>query len=185
MAKLVSKTYGEALFTIAVEEGKELEFLKEIESIREILADNPEFDNMMLHPAIAKQEKLQIIGQVFDGRISKEVTGFLKVIVQKERYGNLREIFTYFTDKIKEVQKIGIAYVTTAVELNDEQKRQVQERLLATTDYRSMEMHYQVDTQIIGGMIIRIGNRVVDSSIRTRLDDLTRQLLQIQLEQVY
>ena len=44
-----------------------------------------------------------------------------------------------------------------------------------------MDMHYRVDPQIIGGMIIRIGDRVVDSSIRSRLDDMTRQLLQIQL----
>ena len=122
-----------------------------------------------------------MIEQVFDGRVSREITGFLKVVVQKERYRDLQGIFRYFTDKVKEVQKIGVAYVTTAIELSDEQKQQVQDRLLATTDYRTMEMHYQIDAQIIGGMIIRIGDRVVDSSIRTRLDDLTRQLLQIQL----
>jgi F-type H+-transporting ATPase subunit delta len=44
-----------------------------------------------------------------------------------------------------------------------------------------MEMHYDTDTALIGGMVIRIGDRVVDSSIRTKLNDLTRQLLQIQL----
>lgn len=181
MAKLVSKTYGEALFGIAMEEKKELIFLDEVEQIRRILKENPDFDKMMLHPAIPKQEKLKCIEQVFDGRVSKEITGFLQIVVQKERYRELPGIFQYFVDKVKEEQKIGIAYVTTAVELNDKQKKQVQDRLLATTDYRTMEMHYQVDEQIIGGMVIRIGDRVVDSSIRTRLNDLTRQLLQIQL----
>lgn len=181
MAKLVSKTYGEALLGIAMEEKKEVSFLGEVEEIRKVLKENPDFDKMMLHPAIPKQEKLKCIERVFDGRVSDEITGFLKIVVQKERYRELPGIFQYFIDKVKEAQKIGIAYVTTAVELNNKQKKQVQDRLLATTDYRTMEMHYQVDKQIIGGMVIRIGDRVVDSSIRTRLDDLTKQLLQIQL----
>ena len=181
MAKLVSKTYGEALFTIAMEADKGSLYLEEVEGIREILKQNPDFDKMMLHPAIPKQEKLAMVEQAFAGRASDEITGFLKIVVQKERYPALQDIFQYFIDKVKEAQKIGIAHVTTAMELSDRQKEQVQARLLETTDYLAMEMHYQVDPQIIGGMIIRIGDRVVDSSIRSKLNDLTRQLLQIQL----
>lgn len=181
MAKLVSKTYGEALFTIAMEADKGSLYLEEVEGIRRILRENPDFDKMMLHPAIPKQEKLAMVEQAFAGRASDEITGFLKIVVQKERYPALQDIFQYFIDKVKEAQKIGIAHVTTAMELSDRQKLQVQARLLETTDYLAMEMHYQVDPQIIGGMVIRIGDRVVDSSIRSKLNDLTRQLLQIQL----
>ena len=101
--------------------------------------------------------------------------------MQKERYRELEAVCEYLIARIKEVQKVGIAYVTTATELTDEWKEQVKQRILETTDYLTMEMHYRVDPQIIGGMIIRIGDRVVDSSIRSRLDDMTRQLLQIQL----
>ncbi len=181
MAKLVSKTYGEALFSLAVEEDKSSLFLEEAEGIRGILKENPEFDKMMLHPGIPKQEKLSVVDQVFGGRVSPEMTGFLKIVVQKERYSDLQGIFRYFINKVKEVQKIGIAHVTTAVALSDRQKEQVCKRLLETTKYRTMEMHYQTDPEIIGGMVIRIGDRVVDSSIRSKLNDLTRQLLQIQL----
>ena len=181
MAKLVSKTYGEALFTIAMEEDKTTLFLEEVEGICKILKENPDFDSLMQHPGIPKQEKLAMIEQAFAGRASDEITGFLKIVVSKERYGELWEIFRYFIDKVKEAQRIGIAHVTTAVELSEDQKAQVQARLIETTDFRTMEMHYQVDPQIIGGMIIRIGDRVVDSSIRSKLNDLTRQLLQIQL----
>ncbi len=181
MAKLVSKTYGEALFSIAMEEDRGLSYLKEVEEILKILRENPEFDKMMLHPAIPKKEKLDLVEQAFGGRASQELTGFLKIVVQKERYSEIQEIFQYFIDKVKEVQKIGIAHVTTAAELSEKQKDQVQARLLETTAYRTMEMHYQVDPGLIGGMIIRIGDRVVDSSIRSKLNDLTRQLLEIQL----
>lgn len=183
MAKLVSNTYGEALFEAAAEAGaqKPVELLKEIDVLREILAANPQFDELMKHPGIPKQEKLQVIDTVFRGRVSEELANFLHIVVSKERYGELPAIFAYFTDKVKELQRIGVAYVTTAVPLSAQQKEAVRIRLLETGGYREMEMHYRTDPGVIGGMVVRIGDRVVDSSIRTKLSNLTKQLLQIQL----
>lgn len=183
MAKLVSDTYGEALFEAAAEAGAERpgELLKEIDALREILAANPRFDELMKHPGIPKQEKLQVVDTVFRGRVSEELANFLNIVVSKERYRELPAIFAYFTDRVKEQQRIGVAYVTAAVELSAAQKEAVRARLQETGGYREMEMHYRTDPAVIGGMVIRIGDRVVDSSIRTRLNNLTKQLLQIQL----
>lgn len=181
MAKLVSKTYGEALYEAAVETGRTKELLDEIDAVRVILKDNPDFEKLMLHPGIPKQEKLRIVENVFGGRVSDELAGFFRVIVENERYKELPAVFEYFTAKVKEANGIGIAYVTTAAELSEARKAEVKAKLLETTSYNTMEMHYQTDTSLIGGMVIRIGDRVVDSSIRTKLSDLTRQLLQIQL----
>ena len=181
MAKLVSKTYGEALFETAMEGQNEKELLEEIQTVSQILKENPELDKLMNHPGVSKQEKVRVIEQIFQGRVSDELTGFLKVVVDKERYKELTAIFQYFIDRVKEVSGIGVAYVTTPAELSDAQKESVKARLLATTSYQTMEMNYQTDASLIGGMVIRIGDRVVDSSIRTKLSDLTKQLLQIQL----
>jgi len=181
MAKLVAKTYGEALYEAAVEAGKTRELLEEIDAVRTILRDNPDFDKLMLHPGIPKLEKLGIVEKVFGGKVSDELAGFLRVIVENERYRELPAVFEYFTAKVKEANGIGIAYVTTATELSEARKAEVKAKLLETTSYNIMEMHYKTDTTLIGGMVIRIGDRVVDSSIRTKLNDLTRQLLQIQL----
>ena len=183
MAKLVSDTYGEALFEAAAEAGAERpgELLKEIVVLRKLLAENPRFDELMKHPGIPKQEKVQVVDTVFRGRVSDELANFLDIIVSKERYGELPAIFDYFTDRVKEQQKIGVAYVTAAVELSAAQREAVRMRLLETGGYRRMEMHYRTDPALIGGMVIRIGDRVVDSSIRTKLNNLTKQLLQIQL----
>lgn len=183
MAKLVSKTYGEALFEIAMESGedKAQELMEEILSIEAVLQQNPEFDELMKHPGIPKQEKLQVLKEVFKGRVSEELEGFLEVVISKERYRDLSDIFSYFVDRVKETKKIGVAYVTTAIELTESQKSAVESKLLETTAYKSMEMHYTVDASIVGGMIVRINDRVVDSSVRTKLDGLKKQLLQIQL----
>lgn len=181
MAKIVSKTYGEALFELAVEQNKTRELMEEIQEIQTVLEENPELDKLFKHPGIPKQEKIQVIENVFKGRLSDELTGFLEIVISKERYGELQAIFRYFIDKVKEARKIGVAYVTTAVELNEVQKEAVKDKLLQTTSYQSMEMHYSVDASLIAGMVIRIGDRVVDSSVRTKIDELTKQLLQIQL----
>ena len=182
MAKLVSKTYGEALYEVAMESGgsKASELMEEIRCVNEILAENPQFDELMKHPGIPKQEKQQVVESVFKGRVSDELAGLLEVVVSKERYGDLQAIFQYFTDRVKEQQRIGVAYVTTAVELDAGRRAAVEAKLLETS-YAKMEMHYEVDASIIGGMIIRINDRVVDSSVRTKLNGLKKQLLQIQL----
>jgi F-type H+-transporting ATPase subunit delta len=66
--------------------------------------------------------------------------------------------------------------------LSDAQKAAVEKRLLETTKYVEFEIHYRVDAAVIGGMVIRIGDRVVDSTIKTKLHDLTRELTKIQLK---
>lgn len=181
MAKLVSKTYGEALFELAVEENKVDVFMEEITEIQKILAENKDFSKFMNHPKILKEEKTEVLENVFKGRISDELTGFLTLIVAKDRYNEIDAILNYFLTEIKRFKGIGIAYVTTVSALRDEQKAGVEQRLLETTSYKKMEMHYNVDESLIGGMVIRIGDRVVDSSIKTKLNELTRQLMKIQL----
>lgn len=181
MAKLVSKIYGEALFELAIEEEKVDVFMEEIEGIKDVLAGNQEFGKLINHPKISKEEKVSVLENVFKGRICDELTGFLTLIVMKDRYGELDAILDYFLSEIKKFKGIGVATVTTATALLDEQKIRIEQRLLETTSHKQMEMNYAEDESLIGGMVIKIGDRVVDSSIRTKLNELTRQLMSIQL----
>ena len=87
----------------------------------------------------------------------------------------------YFRKRVLEYKKIGIAYVSTAKPLTDEQKKAVAGKLLETTGYVDFQMNYTVDESLIGGMVISIGDRVVDSSIKHKIDELSRRLMQIQL----
>ena len=93
----------------------------------------------------------------------------------------LRSMSPLYEDFVKEEKKIGIAYIATAVELSEAQKEAVMQRLLQTTKYESFEMNYQVDASLIGGMVIRIGDRVVDTSIKTKLYELSKSLKKIQV----
>ena len=74
-----------------------------------------------------------------------------------------------------------MVYVKTAMPLGQEQKKKIEQKLLDTTKFKEVEMHYEVEESLIGGMKIRIGDRVVDSSIETKLSQLTKQLMKVQL----
>lgn len=182
MAKLVSKTYGDALFEVAAESGRVDAFLAEVKAVKAAVDENPELFKLMGHPKIVKEEKVKVIEDIFAGKVSGELVGLLRMIVEKGHFEQLEEVLDYFIDEVKEFKGIGTAYVTSALELSEGQKAAVEKRLLETTKYVEFEMHYAVDSALIGGMVIRIGDRVVDSSVRTKLYDLTRELSKIQLK---
>lgn len=181
MAKLISKTYGEALFELATEEQKLDVLWGEVKEVRDILRENPDFDKLLNHPKIPREDKVKVAEEVFKSRVSDELTGFLVLIIEKDRSNDLDAIFTYFIERVKEEKRIGTAYVTTSVALDEATQIKVKQRLLETTAYKEMEMNYTVDSSIIGGMVIRIGDRVIDTSITTKLNELKKQLLKIQL----
>ena len=83
---------------------------------------------------------------------------------------------------MKEYKKIGVAEVISASPLSGEQKEKIEKKLLDTTHYETMEIEYKVDEKKIGGLMIRIGDRVVDSTIQSKLNLLTGSLLKISLE---
>lgn len=179
MAKLVSATYGDALFQVAMEQNTVDALFREAKAVYDALGDNEDLIGFLNHPKIDKTEKVKTIEEIFNRFVSREMTGLLVTVVNKDRSKELMSILEYFLDKVKEYKKIGRAYVTTPMELSDSDKEKVRKRLLDTTDYVEFEMVYAVDKSLIGGMVIRIGDRVVDSSIKHKLSEISRQLNKI------
>lgn len=182
MAKLISKTYGDALLELAIEENKLDEISEEVIALGTILSDNPDFERLINNPRVDLEDKIKVVENVFKGRSSDELTGFIVTIVSKGRFAEIRSILDYFTGQVETIKGIGTAYVTTPMELDDAQKKQIEDRLLATTSYKSMKMYYSIDEDLIGGMQIRIGDRVIDSSIRTKIMNLKHSLLNTMLD---
>ena len=181
MAKLVSKTYGDALFAVAMEENRMDELFEAVKTVADILRTNEDFGKLMNHPKIIKEDKVKIVEETFGTKVPKEITGLMSLMITKGRADEMLAVFDYFIDLVKEEKKIGKADVTTAIALGTQQKEKIEKRLLETTNYETFEMCYHVDESLIGGMIIRIGDRVVDSSIKTKLYDLSRELRNIQV----
>ncbi|MCR5144551.1 MAG: ATP synthase F1 subunit delta [Lachnospiraceae bacterium] len=182
MAKLVSKVYGDALFETAMEQSNLDEYLTQAKAVCEIIDTNPEFNQVMSHPHITKEEKTQTIETIFKGTIADEIVGLMIMMVDKGHALDMKAVFEYFIARAMEEKNIGVAYVSTPTELSKAQKEQVEKRLLETTKYVSFEMNYRVDADLIGGMVIRIGDRVIDSSVKSKISQLTRELSKIQLK---
>ena len=181
MAKLVSKTYGDALFELSLEEKKEDILFEEAKAFLEVIRNDDELVRFMKHPKIVKEEKIKTGKNIFDGRFSKEFAGFLLVLIQKDRFAEVEKTLEYFIGRMKEYKKIGVAYISTATVLSDVQKEKIGARLLEITDFETFEMNYTVDESLLGGMVIRVGDRVVDTSIRNKLKSLSQQLSALQV----
>ena len=184
MAKLVTTTYADALFQLAEEENKVDELYSEVCDLIKILDENPDLARVMSHPSVDKNEKISAIRNIFEGRVSGELCGLLNQVVVNNRYEEINGILASFVSMVKEYQKTGVAFIVTPSALTDAQKNRIEQKLLDTTDYVKMEMNYDVDPSLIGGMKIRIGDRVVDSSISTKLSELAKDLRRIQLNTI-
>ena len=176
MAKQVDITYGNALFELALEEGKLDSLYEETVALVQILDDNQDLIKILSHPKVSKDEKLKLVTDTFDGRVSDELTGLIAMVVEKGHVGQLISILNYFVKQVKKEKNIGVATVASAVELIDSQKQAIEKRLIETTVYDTMEIEYSVDKSLIGGLVIRIEDRVVDSSIKTKLENMSRTL---------
>ena len=181
MAKLIESSYGDALFELALEQNELDSVAEQVDVLAQSFAENPELLKLLTHPKISKEEKISVIENIFKGRFSDDIVGFLVIITEKDRGAEIENILSYFMAKVREYKKIGVARVVSAVELTKEQKSRVEKKLLQQTSYESFEVDYSVDESLIGGLVIRIGDRVVDSSIRTKLDTMTKNLRKVSL----
>ena len=102
MAKLVSKTYGDALFEVALEKNQLDEFLDEVKAAQTAIEENKELFKLMSHPKIVKEEKIKIITDIFTGKVSEELVGLLRMIVDKGHFEQVDSVFTYFIDEVQE-----------------------------------------------------------------------------------
>ena len=177
MAKQVSKTYGSALFEVALENNSLDTILEEVLFVKQTFLENEDLGKLLLHPNIEKEEKIRVIESIYKNKISDEITGLMTMLVDKGHLKDFISVFDYVISAIKEEKGIGVAYISSAVELNQKQKDKIEQKLLETTKYQEIEGVYQVDSNLIGGLVIRISDTVVDSSLQTQIANLSKSLL--------
>lgn len=181
MAKLISKVYGDALYAVAEEKEKLDEIHQESKCLVDILGKEKELVRLLDNPQIKREEKKSVMDQVFGNIFCEEFMNFIRLVIDKDRQSEFRAICEHYDACYKEKRRIGTVYVTSAAELSDSQKEKLCDKILATTEYESLDMHYRVDQTLIAGMRIQIKDRVVDSSFSTKFSNLTKNLRGIRL----
>lgn len=175
MAGRVSMLYGNALFELAVEEDNLEKMRREAELLRRIFLENEALGQMLCAPQMSRDLKMTVIGNIFQEKCSPMMMRFLTLLVDKGRVGETAAILDYFIQKAREKEKIGTAQVISAVKLTEKMKKAIEDRLLALTVYENLEMICQTDESLIGGLVIRIGDRVADLSVKTKLENMWRK----------
>lgn len=194
MAKIIYKVYGDALFSYA-EENKIIEkTYEEANDIYNVLCSSLELENFLYSPNITKEDKKKTIKELFlnkfwnnnktlsifnveveKGKNSK-IFNFIDIIIDKGREIELKNIFNYFLSKVRDSRNIGLAYVTSAFELSKDQKERLENKLIDTTEYKQFIINYNVDETIISGIKIQIGDRLVDSSLKSKINEISKNL---------
>ncbi len=177
MARQVNTTYGSALFEVAMETNTLDSTLEEVTFVKQTFLENDELMKLLLHPNIEKEAKISVVESIYKGKIADEITGLLTMLINKGHQKEIISVLDYVINAIKEEKGIGIAHISSAVELSKEQKEKIEKKLLDTTDYKEIEGNYDVDKTLIGGLVIRISDTVVDSSLKTQIANLSKSLL--------
>ncbi len=176
MAKLVESIYGNALFSAAKEQDKLSKVREEAEEIISVLNDNPDYRRILEHPDIETSEKLSLISEAFEGKADPLITGTLVTLIEKDHPGKIVKTLRTFIELSLSAEGIGVASVTSSFPLSDEQKKRITDKLIETTRYSRMRMDFNVDKKIIGGLVIKLGDKMLDSSIATKLETLRKSL---------
>ncbi len=177
MGKLVSSVYDEALFELSKESNSLDEVYQDFTSIIESIKENPEFFMILNSPQITQEEKKNIVEETYKG-VSDILIDFLKVLIDKYRIDYLMEIYDGFKMFVERDRGILNAEVTSAVQLDDSELDILNKKLCEITG-KKVIIENIVDPKILGGLIMKVEDKVVDGSLVRRLENLRSELTQI------
>lgn len=177
MAELtVDLTYGSALYQAAVELGKKDLILEEAFQVLDVFEKEPDFYKFFTYPAISAKEKKEVLTNVFEGMICQELLNLLYVLVDKGRTARYKKIIMAYKDMVDREEGVTYGTVYSVEPLTDAQIKKMEEQLtkLISQDTR---LENKLDAGLIGGVKILVDGRIIDASIRKRLDDLSSKLI--------
>jgi F-type H+-transporting ATPase subunit delta len=143
----------------------------DLDSIGKLLKDSREFRLLVASPVVSKAKKTTVFRELFSSRIGKEVMSFLLLLIRKGREGELSEIVAQFHILLNERMGIVDVQVTSAVELTNEQQKFLNRQLEHYTK-KKVRMSVGLDQTLKGGLLIQIGDKVLDATIRHQLEML-------------
>ena len=170
-----AKRYAQALAQIAQAQHAWDAWARELGTIERILS-NPLLRQYLRNPRISAAEKVETVRQVAEGQLSPEAMNLVRMLVERGHAELAPQLLTWFARLADEAQGVLRVQVTTAVPLSEDERAQLTRRLGGTAG-RRVRLAEQVDRLIIGGLILRIGDELIDNSLRTRLVALRSTLV--------
>ena len=171
MATAAARRYARAIFELAHDEGNVEAWGRRLAQVREVLSD-PEVARALTNPTIATEQRMALVSDLFDGG---EATNLAKLLIESDRVRDVEAIDEEFQRLADEAAGRVRATVTTAVELSSQDRDRVAEELSKRLG-KEIHLDVLVDPGILGGLKLQYGDRLVDASVATRLQQLRRRL---------
>ncbi len=169
----VSYRYAKSLLGLAIEQN----LLEQVYADMSLIADTSrvsrDFVVLLRSPIVKTDKKISVIEKVFEGRLSPISSGFIRIITRHHRENYLPEIAESFVSQYKAYKQIAQAEVTTATALDTATRERII-RLVEQTEGRKVEIDEKVDPSILGGLIVKVGDKQYDGSISRKLKELKK-----------
>jgi len=173
----ISVRYAKALFELA-NENDEIETIRQDVEIIESTVKLQDFNLLIENPVVRTSQKQKIFNELFKDAVSKNCLDFIKLIVKNKREKYLAAIVRNFLELYRNKQGIKKAVITSAVEI-DRQTLEKVKTLLQSELKAKIEFKHEIKKEIIGGFILKVDDKQIDSSLATMLSSLKRELTEV------
>ena len=169
---IISDRYGSALYDLASEKKCIDEILNDLDVIEKVMKESSELRHVIKSPLVNSEEKLNILLKIFAGlSFNNLTTTFLKVLDNNKRISNILSIILQFKKINSEKRGDIAANVTSANELSEDEKNNITNQLKNTLGQK-LSLNFNVDKEIIGGLIVKVGSKMIDTSIANKINKL-------------
>lgn len=167
----VENIYAESL--ISIDTIPRTEIFTDLSTVKEVFESSKELYDVLISPMTNYETKSLILEDIFKKEISPQVLNFLKIIAEKNKFKEFDGIVKAFKEKSDELEGIKHITVTSAIELKDEYKKLITDKLNKKLNKKT-ETNWITDENIIGGLIIKIDDNIIDTSVKNKLDKLMK-----------
>lgn len=171
----VGSVYGEALYTLAQEEGLSAAILQQLRVLDESFSREPDFLRLLSAPNLSKEERCGIVDDCFRGKVHGYVLNFLKILTEKGYIRHFGECVRAYTGRYQQDNGILPVTAVTALPLTDVQKRKLTDKLNRITG-KQVELTNRVDSTVLGGVRLDYDGKRVDDTVSHRLDTIRAML---------
>ena len=179
---LAAHRYASALFEIARELHQDEEVEAELESISAAFKKSPDIERFLANPSLKTGEKRNFLQRIYQERnheIYEVLMNFFTILFEKNRFYLIHEIALYFKKIADEAQGQGVAEIHSAAVLKPEAQKQIVNRLEKMAGY-TITVKNVVDPSLIGGVLVRVRNKVIDDSVKNKIHLIKKELTKIQ-----
>ena len=167
--------YAKAILDLALEKGQLDNVYNDMLFLQTACRGSKELVNLLRSPIIKADKKRKVMDAITAGRVSPLTTAFIHLLLVKEREGYLPEVASAFISQYKVYKGIQIVRLTTAVPVDEDIRKIVLDKVRTARQVQQIELHTQVNEQLIGGFVLEIGDEMVDASIAHELNNIRKQ----------